>query len=40
LSLHVSDRSVHQQENQMLNYTSSFWHRFLGCWSVVRGCWC
>jgi hypothetical protein len=29
LSLHVSDQSVHHQENQMLNYTSSFWHRSL-----------
>ena len=25
LSLHVSDQSVHHQEDQMLNYTSSFW---------------
>jgi len=30
LSLHVSDQSVHQQEDQMLNYTSSFWRRSLG----------
>ena len=30
LSLHVSDQSVHHQEDQMLNYTSSFWRRSLG----------
>ena len=30
LSLHVSDQSVHHQEDQMLNYTSSFWRRCLG----------
>jgi len=40
LSLHVSDQSVHHQENQMLNYASSFWRRSLGCWSVVGGRWC
>ena len=40
LSLHVSDQSVHHQEDQMLNYTSSFWRRSLGRWSVVRGRWC
>jgi len=30
LSLHVLDQSVHHQEDQMLNYTSSFWRRYLG----------
>ena len=40
LSLHVSDQSVHYQEDQMLNYTSSFWRRSLGRWSVVVGRWC
>jgi len=30
LSLHVSDQSVHHQEDQMLNYTGSFWRRSLG----------
>ena len=25
LSLHVSDQSAHHQEDQMFNYTSSFW---------------
>ena len=30
LSLRVSDQSVHHQEDQMLNYTSSFWRRSLG----------
>ena len=40
LSLHVSDQSVHHQEDQMLKYTSSFWRRSLGRWSVVCGRWC
>jgi hypothetical protein len=39
-SSHVLNRSVHHQENQMLDYTSSFWHRSLGRWSVVRDRWC
>jgi len=30
LSLHVSDQSVHHQDDQMFNYTSSFWRRSLG----------
>jgi len=30
LSLLVSDQSVHHQEDQMLNHTSSFWRRSLG----------
>jgi len=29
-SLHVSDRLVHHQENQLFNYTGSLWHRSLG----------
>jgi len=40
LSLHVLDQSVHHQEDQMLHYTSSFWGRSLGRWSVVCGRWC
>jgi len=40
LPLHVSDQSVHHQEHQMLNYTSSFWRRSLRRWSVVGGRWC
>jgi len=40
LSLHVSDQSVHHQEDLMLNYTSSFWRRSLGRWSVLGGRWC
>jgi len=40
LSLRVSDQSVHHQEDEMLNYTSSFWRRSLGRWSVVGGRWC
>ena len=39
-SLHVSDRLVHHQENQMFIYTCSLWHRSLGRWCVVRGRWC
>ena len=38
-SLHVSDRLVHHQENQMFNYTCSLWHRSLSRWCVVRGRW-
>jgi len=30
LSLHVSEQSVHHQEDEMLNYTSSFWRRSVG----------
>jgi hypothetical protein len=30
LPLHVSDRSVHHQEDQMFNYTCGFWHSSLG----------
>jgi len=40
LSLHVSYQSVHHQEDQMLNYTSSFWRRSFSRWSVVGGRWC
>ena len=39
-SLHVSDRLVHHQENQMFIYTCSLWHRSLSRWCVVRGRWC